>query len=84
MCGKLEFWMYIMRLAAQAWEEYYVGRMEEVGFKRGVGNEVVVKQATFTSMEGFVEFHPAAKQYDPIWTELLRVTQCCRAYVVRA
>ena len=41
MCGKLEFWMYGMRPAAQAWEELYSQRMEEVGFRRGVGNSVV-------------------------------------------
>ena len=32
ICGKLEFWMYGMRSAAQAWEEWYSTKMEEVGF----------------------------------------------------
>ena len=41
ICGKLEFWMYGMRPAAQAWEECYSQKMEEVGFKRGIGNSVV-------------------------------------------
>ena len=41
VCGKLEFWMYGMRPAAQAWEECYALRMEEVGFKRGFRSSVV-------------------------------------------
>ena len=28
ICGKLQFWMYGMRQAAQAWEEWYLGKME--------------------------------------------------------
>ena len=45
MCGKLQFWMYGMRQAAQAWEEWYSGKMETAGFKRGVGNAVVFYHA---------------------------------------
>ena len=41
ICGKLKFWMYGFGPAAQAWEGCYSRRMEEVGFKRGVGNAVV-------------------------------------------
>ena len=41
MCGKLQFWMYGMRPAAQAWEELYAKKMEEAGFTRGIGNAVV-------------------------------------------
>ena len=41
MCGKLEFWMYGMRQAAQAWEECYSRKMETAGFHRGVGSAVV-------------------------------------------
>ena len=44
VCGRLEFWMYGMRPAAQAWEECYSRRMEEVTFKRGIGNAVVFYQ----------------------------------------
>ena len=34
-----------MRQAAQAWEEWYSGKMETAGFKRGVGNAVVFYHA---------------------------------------
>ena len=35
VCGKLIFWIYGMRQAAQAWESMYASKMEEVGFVRG-------------------------------------------------
>ena len=35
MCGKLEFWLYGFRKAASAWENFYGGLFEEVGFVGG-------------------------------------------------
>jgi hypothetical protein len=40
ICGKLAFWLYRFRPAAQAWESLHASRLEEVGFVRGVGNGV--------------------------------------------
>ena len=40
-CGKLNFWLYGFRQAAQAWEEHYAGRLEGAGFERGVASPVV-------------------------------------------
>ena len=34
-CGKLAYWLYDCREAAQAWEEHYSEKMESVGFTRG-------------------------------------------------
>ena len=33
-CGKLVYWLYGCRPAAQAWEDHYAGLLETVGFKR--------------------------------------------------
>ena len=41
ICGKLVFWMYGMRRAAHAWEEWYSRKMEAAEFLRGVGSSVV-------------------------------------------
>ena len=41
MCGKLEFWLYGFRKAASAWEGFYGGKLEEVGFTRGMSCGVV-------------------------------------------
>ena len=35
MCGKLVHWLYGCRPAAQAWENFYAGKLEAVGFVRG-------------------------------------------------
>ena len=35
-CGKLNYWLYGFRPAAQAWEDLYSERLESVGFVRGV------------------------------------------------
>ena len=35
MCGRLVFWLYGCRPAAQAWENFYAEKLEGVGFKRG-------------------------------------------------
>ena len=40
-CGKLNYWLYGFRPAAQAWEELYSLRLEEVGFTRGEASPVV-------------------------------------------
>ena len=40
-CGKLDFWLYGFRPAASAWEKYYAGLFEGVGFERGVSCGVV-------------------------------------------
>jgi hypothetical protein len=40
-CGKLAFWLYGCRPAAQAWEDDYAGKLEGVGFERGKGSSVV-------------------------------------------
>ena len=34
-CGKLDFWLYGFRPAAQAWETHYAKMMVEAGFRRG-------------------------------------------------
>ena len=34
-CGKLVYWLYGCRLAAQAWEKLYADKLVEVGFIRG-------------------------------------------------
>ena len=39
-CGKLEFWLYGFRPAAQAWEELYASKLMGVGFVRGDGSPV--------------------------------------------
>ena len=41
MCGRLEYWIYGCKRAAQAWEEYYAGKLEGAGFVRGIGCGVV-------------------------------------------
>jgi hypothetical protein len=41
MCGKLDFWLYVFRPAAAAWEKHYSGKLESVGFVRGVTCGVV-------------------------------------------
>ena len=35
MCGKLERWLYGMRLAGQAWEREYSVKLESIGLKKG-------------------------------------------------
>ena len=40
-CGKLVYWLYGCREAAQAWEEHYSEKMESVGFTRGTHSPVV-------------------------------------------
>ena len=40
-CGKLIYWLYGCREAAQAWEEHYSEKMESVGFSRGLHSPVV-------------------------------------------
>jgi hypothetical protein len=40
-CGKLEFWLYGFRKAAQEWENLYAEKLEAVGFRRGVRSPVV-------------------------------------------
>ena len=39
-CGKLIYWLYGCRPAAQAWEEHYSGVLEAVGFKRLLSSPV--------------------------------------------
>ena len=39
-CGKLIYWLYGCRQAAQAWEEHYAGVLQAVGFKRLVSSPV--------------------------------------------
>ena len=34
-CGRLAHWLYGFRPAAQAWENHYAGKLEEIGFRRG-------------------------------------------------
>ena len=41
MCGKFDFWVYGCRGTAQAWERFYVEKLEEVAFVRGKGSGVV-------------------------------------------
>ena len=41
MCGKLNFWLYGFRPAAQAWEKLYSEKLGEVGFVRGITCGVV-------------------------------------------
>ena len=41
VCGKLEFWLYGFRKAASEWERFYAAKLEEAGFKRGVGCPVL-------------------------------------------
>ena len=40
-CGKLNFWSYGFRPAAQAWEKFYAEKLEAAGFIRGIGCSVV-------------------------------------------
>ena len=40
-CGKLVYWLYGFRPAAQAWEELYSGKLEGAGFTRGKASPVV-------------------------------------------
>ena len=42
MCGKLVHWLYGCRPAAQAWENFYAGKLEAVGFVRGDACGVVI------------------------------------------
>ena len=41
VCGKLKYWLYGCRPAAQAWESFYAAKLVDAGFVRGVGNGVV-------------------------------------------
>jgi hypothetical protein len=41
MCGKLNYWLYGFRKAASAWEGYYAGLLEGVGFVRGTSCGVI-------------------------------------------
>ena len=40
-CRKRELWLYSFRKAASEWEQFYSQRLEEVGFRRGVGCPVL-------------------------------------------
>ena len=40
-CGKLNFWLYGFRPAAQAWENHYAEKFEGAGFKRGEACAVI-------------------------------------------
>ena len=42
-CGRLNFWLYGFRPAAQAWEDFYSRCFREVGFTRGMGCPVVFR-----------------------------------------
>ena len=44
-CGKLEYWLYGCRPAAQAWEEDYARALEEAGFRRPASCPVVFSHA---------------------------------------
>ena len=46
MCGKLKRWLYGFRPAAKAWENHYVEKLEEKGFRRGIGCGVVFYHPT--------------------------------------
>ena len=39
-CGKLNYWLYGFRPAAQAWENFYANKFGTAGFTRGVGSSV--------------------------------------------
>jgi hypothetical protein len=39
-CGKLNYWLYGCRPAAQAWESLYSEKFIEAGFERGLGSSV--------------------------------------------
>ena len=41
VCGKLRYWLYGFKKAAQAWEDFYAEKLEDVGFVRGQGSGVV-------------------------------------------
>ena len=43
-CGKLIYWLYGCRPAAQAWEEHYSGVLTTVGFKRLLSSSVAFYQ----------------------------------------
>ena len=45
MCGKLNYWLYGFRPAAAAWEKLYSEKLEEAGFKGGIGCGVVFYHA---------------------------------------
>ena len=45
VCGKLEFWLYGFRPAAQAWENHYAEKLEGVGFQRGKRSPVIFYNA---------------------------------------
>ena len=40
-CGKLNFWLYGFRPAANAWEKHYAALLEGVGFQRGLASPVI-------------------------------------------
>ena len=44
-CGKLVYWLYGCRPAAQAWEQHYNQLLESVGYRRSVASPVVLTQA---------------------------------------
>ena len=46
MCGRLVFWLYGCRPAAQAWESFYAEKLEGVGCKRGDACGVVFYEPT--------------------------------------
>ena len=46
MCGKLRYWMYGCRKAGNRWESNYAGKLEGVGFKRGMSCGVVFYHPT--------------------------------------
>jgi hypothetical protein len=41
VCGKLRYWLYGFKKAAQAWEDFHAEKLEKVGFVRGQGSGVV-------------------------------------------
>ena len=41
MCGKLVYWLYGFRKAASEWENFYAKKLEDAGFRRGVGCPVL-------------------------------------------
>ena len=45
MCGKLNFWLYGFRPAAQAWENHYSEKLEGCGFVRGTACSVIFYHA---------------------------------------
>ena len=47
-CGKLKHWIYGMRPAAHAWEEWYSAKLAGIGFERGKGCGVVFQHKAWS------------------------------------